>query len=233
MWTSSAVSSDLQEYERNLFRFIDPDGAQGILDLVDNTHEADILEGILYRSREVVNNVPPRIHRLLARPFELHNPLFPSRFRSGYQPGVLYSAESISTAALERGYQKVRFLRETPELEIPSLQRQTLINFDVRTEAIDIRVAPYSAAQYELASPTSYVKSQEFTVVARESGAGAIIYSSARGACDGPCVAVLRVDALKNGQPKFLSYAWEIRATSERAMWVNSETSEKLEFIYP
>jgi hypothetical protein len=231
-WTTSAVNSDLEPYQRSLNRFIDPEGGIGILNLVDTVEEALILEGVLYRNREISGQVPTGMHRLLARPFEMRDPQRPSRFRGGYEPGVLYSAETVTTAALERGFHKVKALRESPEMDAPSLQRQTLINFDVRTDAIDIRVAPYASDKYELQSSTSYEKSREFALVARQAEAGAIIYSSARGVGDGPCVAVLSATALKNGQPNFLSNAWDIRVDRERAIWENSETLEKLQFLY-
>lgn len=231
-WTISAVKSDLQNYHRGLHRFIDPEGGIGILDLVDTAAEAQLLEDVLYRNREVVSDVPKYVHRLLARPFEMRIPIYPSRFRGGYEPGVLYSAETVATAALERGFHKVRALRESPEMDIPSVQRQTMINFEVATEAIDIRVAPYAADKYQLQSPTSYEKSQEFAQVARQASAGAIIYASARGASDGPCVAVLEFSALKTGQPTSLSNSWDVRADREKAIWENSETLEKLEYLY-
>jgi hypothetical protein len=137
-WTSSAVSSDLQPYERNLFRFADPEGASAIADLVDTAIEIEILERALYRSREINKVVPDKIHRLLARPFELQDPAHTSRFRGGYETGVLYSAESIATAALERGFHKVRFIRESVENIETTKNSQILISFDVRTDAIDI-----------------------------------------------------------------------------------------------
>lgn len=232
MWTSSAVSSNLEEYERNLFRFIDLEGAQAILNIVDSAAEVEILESVLYRNRQLGQKVPPKIHRLLARPFELRDPAHPSRFRGGYEPGVLYSAESIRTCALERGFHKVRFLRESPTLVDQKSIAQTLINFDVRTTAIDIRVAPYSRKATELLDPSSYTKSQEFADIARAAGAGAIIYSSARGISDSPCVAVLRSDALKTGQLKWLKNIWSVRATQEKSIWLNSETNETFEFQY-
>jgi hypothetical protein len=231
-WTSSAVSSDLQPYERNLFRFADPEGASAIADLVDTAIEIEILERALYRSREINKVVPDKIHRLLARPFELQDPAHTSRFRGGYETGVLYSAESIATAALERGFHKVRFIRESVENIETTKNSQILISFDVRTDAIDIRVSPYSRRKSELADPNSYAVSQEFGQLARIAGAGAIIYSSARGNTAAPCVAILRPDALKTGQPKALNSGWSIKATKESALWVNTETSETLEFFY-
>ena len=231
-WTSSAVSSDLQPYERNLFRFADVSGSDVILNLVDTAAEANILEGALYSSREIYRELSPKVHRLLVRPFELRDPAHPSRFRGGYETGVLYSAESISTAALERGYHRVRILRESPEMKIGINVSQVLINFDVRTDAIDIRVAPYSRKRAELADPDSYLVSQEFGRLSRAAGAGAIIYSSARGKSEGPCVAILRPDALKTGQPKSLNSAWSVKADINRSLWVNSETLETIEFEY-
>lgn len=231
-WTSSAVSSDLQQYERNLFRFADPEGASAIADLVDTAIEVEVLERALYRSREIHIDVPDKVHRLLARPFELQDPAHASRFRGGYETGVLYSAESVATAALERGFHKVRFIRESVENIMSAKNSQILINFDVRTDAIDIRVSPYSRRKSELADPNSYAASQEFGRLARVAGAGAIIYGSARGSTTTPCVAVLRPDALKTGQPKYLNSGWSIKATKESALWVNTENSETLEFFY-
>lgn len=231
-WTSNAVSSDLQPYERNLFRFADPEGASAIADLVDTAGEIEVLERALYRSREVHKVVPPNFHRLLARPFELQDPAHTSRFRGGYETGVLYSAESVATAALERGFHKVRFIRESVENIVKTNNSQILISFDVRTDAIDIRVSPYSRRKSELADPNSYVASQEFGRLARVAGAGAIIYGSARGNTAEPCVAVLRPDALKTGQPKSLNSGWSIKATKESALWVNTENSDTLEFFY-
>ena len=231
-WTSSAVNSDLEDYERNLFRFIDLEGLQAILNLVDDAAEAEIIEAVLYRSRNIGQVIPVKIHRLFARPLELRDPQLPSRFRGGYDPGVLYSAESIATCALERGFHKFMDLQESPELSNPPSVIQSLINFDVRTRAIDIRVAPYSSKHRELADPKSYTKSQEFGVVARSAGAGAIIYSSARGTGEGPCVAVLRSDALNSGQPNWIKNDWTVRVTREKSIWINSESNQTLEFKY-
>lgn len=231
-WTSSAVNSDLQPYDRNLFRFADASGSDAILNLVDTSAEAQTLEGVLYSSRDIYREVAVKIHRLLARPFELRSPEHPSRFRGGYETGVLYSAETMATAALERGYHRVRLLRESPEFEVGTNVPQVLINFDVKTDAIDIRVSPYSRRKSELEDPNSYAASQEFGRLARTAGAGAVIYSSARGKSDGPCVALLRPDALKTGQPKSLTSAWSVKATKKTAVWVNSETLEVLEFEY-
>jgi hypothetical protein len=231
-WNSATIDSDLQEYENNLFRFTDVTRWRAILNLVDTASEAEVFQSVLDVNRRMSKQVSQKLHPLLAQPFEMRDPAHPSRFRGGYEPGVLYAAETVSTCALERGFHKVRVVRESPELILGPSIGQTLINFDVRTRAIDIRVAPYSSKHRELADPNSYTKSQEFGVVARSAGAGAIIYSSARGTGEGPCVAVLRSDALNSGQPNWIKNDWTVRVTREKSIWINSESNQTFEFNY-
>lgn len=231
-WTSSAVNSDLQPYDRRLFRFAGRAGDDVLAEYVDSTEEINILENELYLARDVNQDVPSNFHRLLSRPFEMRDPIHETRFRSGYETGVLYSAESVATAALEVGFHRVRFLRESPDLDRNTNNQYVLINFEVATQAIDIRVSPYSDRRHELANPNSYASSQEFGRLARTSGAGAIVYGSARGIGVGPCVAVLKPSALKTGQPISLNSAWSVKADTKKALWINSETSEKFEFEY-
>ena len=152
-WTSSAVSSNLEPYERDLFRFIDSDGYIATLNLVDNQDEAEQLEAILYNSRNEPFPQREKIHRVLAYPFENRSPNNLSRFRGGYEPGVLYAAETYKTAALERGYHKVRFIRDSESLQGELTHSQKLINFKVKTDSIDVRIKPFAKDQKIFSNP--------------------------------------------------------------------------------
>ena len=161
--------------------------------LVDTAEEQDILEAILEESKPPLPPDVVGLGYLLASPFR-HAPLAPgSRFRSPTDPGVFYGAGTIRTSAAEIGFWRWKFLQETEGLKRLGPAAHTAFSAPIDTTTVDLRLAPFDKDAAVWSHPSDYSRTQAFARVARQAGAGAILYGSVRGSgvwmvrrCAGP-----------------------------------------------
>jgi len=139
----------------------------------------------------------------LMAPFTHASPDRPSRFSTGFF-GVLYVADVFETALFETIHHHALFMARTQESAGWTSQFREIV-LDVSADLNDVRGAGYAG----LLAPADYSAAQELGQVLQASGAGGIVYPSARKP-GGECVALFYPDLASHAvQARHLDYHWD------------------------
>jgi hypothetical protein len=183
--------------------------------LVDTLEEQALLESLLDESKPVLPVECGGLHYLLSTPFR-YGALYPegSRFRRGGRtPGVFYASQTIATAVTEMAFWRLLFYARSPTIPWPENAAEYTA-FTIRyttSHGLDLTRAPLDRDAATWTHPTDYGPCQSLADAARDAGAMAIRYQSARGA--GRNVALLTCRAFAVREPGERQ-AWRIQADS-------------------
>jgi hypothetical protein len=218
-WTPRAVASELCPWAERAWRVVEAQHVASTMKLVDTLEEQDVLESLIESSKPAPPASSPPLHYLLAAPFRYDAPPGGSRFRGENDPGVFYGAQTVRTACAELGYWRWRFLLDTEGLDEIGPVPHTAFIARLRTPAIDLRKRPFDADAGAWEHRSDYSRTQEFGRIARDAGAGAIIYRSVRDPEPGWCVAVLTPAAFARPRPEPATQTWWLVVRSEGVNW--------------
>nr|WP_306173650.1 RES family NAD+ phosphorylase [Limnobacter humi] len=188
--------------------------------LVDNHDEQDVLEALLDSSKPQMPSGTQQLDYLLATPFRYYPKRGGSRFRSEFDPGVFYGAESVRTAAAELGHWRWKFLMESTGLERLEPVAHTAFRASVETQIIDLRNPPFSVDAQHWQHPWNYHSTQALARTAREAEVGGIIYRSVRDPQPAWCLALLTPTGFeKTPKPHLDMQTWYLAVTQTQVTW--------------
>ncbi len=218
-WTPPAVSSETRPWRAVAWRIVESQHIAATMKLVDTRDEQDVLESLLESSKPRLTTDLRGLDYLLATPFRYCPLRRGSRFRGITDPGVFYGAQSIQTAGAELGYWRWRFLRDAPELERLDPVAHSAFSVELATDAVDLRQPPFDADRALWRHRSDYVATQAFARVARDAGAGAIVYQSVRDPQPGWCAAVLTPAAFALPKPRGGMQTWYLAVSGQAVTW--------------
>lgn len=221
-WTPSGVLLNSGPFNEPMWRLVNKEGKSSTSKVVDTAEEVDVLEELVYQSKDINQVETGKLHRLIATPFQMRDPKNLSRFRGPYDPGVLYAADSFQCAAAEKSFRQVLVLRNSPDMVRIGPSRHTGIQISIKTKVVDVRLAPYKKDAKIFSHPENYDKTQEFGRIAREAGVGGIVYRSVRSPTAGRCIAVLTPKAVAKPNPISSDENWELTVQANTALWINT-----------
>ena len=219
IWTPDAVSSEARHRLEIVWRIVESQHTASTMKLVDTLAEQDLLEEIIEESKPPVPPEATDLDYLLATPFRYVPFPLGSRFRSPFDPGVFYGAESVRTAAAEVGYWRWIFLRETEGLDRLGPATHTAFSVPIRAMAVDLRTPPFDRDSADWTDPHDYAVTQAFGRVAREAGIEAIFYLSVRAPEQSWCAALLTAKAFAAKRPDRETQTWHLLVTRDEAIW--------------
>lgn len=193
-----------------LIRAVETQHVASTMRLVDSIEAQGVLEQALDASKPPIPPAARNLDYLLHTPFRYPPNPWPSRFRAATDPGVLYGAEKIRTALAEVAHWRLRVLLDAVELDVLEPTAHTLFSVRIETDAADAALleAPERA---RVLDPDDYGAAQRWARKARDAGARAIRYPSARDRPNGRCWAVFDPGAFRS-RPKLLEN-WLVRVT--------------------
>ncbi len=218
-WTPPAVSSEARPWRAVAWRMVESQHIAATMKLVDTRDEQDLLETLLESSKPRLPGGLSGLDYLLSTPFRYGPLRRGSRFRGVTDPGVFYGAQSIHTAGAELGYWRWRFLRDAPDLERLDPVAHSAFSVELSTHAVDLRQPPFDADGALWRHRSDYTATQAFARVARDAGAGAIIYQSVRDPQPGWCAAVLSPSAFAEPKPRVGMQTWYLAVSRQVVTW--------------
>jgi hypothetical protein len=230
IWTPTAVASEARPVQREIWRAVEAQHHISTLALVDTLAEQTELEALLEASKPALPPEADRLHWLLSTPFRYPPLSHGSRFRGPATAGVFYGADEIRTACAELGYWRWRFLIDSPELGELSSRPQTVFSASISTNAVDLQQPPFDLDRAAWTHSSDYSACQDFAVIAREAGIGAIRYQSVRDPLAATCTALLTPAAFVNTPPVVQS--WFLSVTRRTVFWVRDYVFSKTAFEF-
>lgn len=223
-WTPAAIASKATIFAESLSRFFVKNAQTSISKITDTEDELILIEGAITRQASRYKNSARDLHPLMQLPFTAKPYAGGSRFRAQFDPGVFYGADSIETAAAERGYHHHLFIKSSPELINSGATAFTFFTAKISTKLVDVRKAPFKKSSYLFHNKDSYTDSQAFASLVRQSGVPGIKYSSVRNPNTGECVALFSPSAFASKQPSTWDENWLCIADSTGARWINNSS---------
>ena len=236
IWTQAEVTSNSEPLDGTFYRFIAKEASNSTAKVTDTIEEIELLETLVRESRtDMPIGEYANYHPLLIRPF--FTPPFPggSRFGSETDFGVFYCAETIETAAAERGYYVQKFRNDADALTLMQGAPHSLITVQVETQIVDVRIPPFKKRQDIFLENIDYSGTQKFAGVVRLTQVSGIIYTSVRNPIKSSCLAVLTPRAFKKKAPISLNESWIAIATENRVRWINNSVTradKSMQFTY-
>jgi hypothetical protein len=160
--------------------------------LVDSDAEQTLLEDLLDAgAKPPVPESFAGLHYLLFTPFR-HPPLRNgSRFGTRQERGILYGARELPVAFAEVAYYRLLFLEGTAADLGAVTVDLTAFSFGLSARrAIDLTRPPFAGFEKQISSKISYSAPQRLGAEMRQDGVECCIYTSARAAGRGVCIAV-------------------------------------------
>lgn len=215
IWTACAGGSERRALAIDSWRAVESQHQIATRKLVDTDAEQLLLEQLIDSVKPPVRAGGTR-HYLLFTPFRY--PPLPngSRFGTSLERGIWYGSERQATLFAEVAYYRLLFLHGTRARLAMVETELTAFRVLVRTtRGVDLTRAPFSAFEGELASRTTYSRTQALGRAMREAGVEAFRYLSARDAGRGANVGVFDPAAFGRRRPRDLE-TWYCTATRER-----------------
>ena len=227
-WQDAWFDTEVKTASGLLWRGVEAQHRVATMRLVDSLAEQAAIERILEASKpplpraaSTARSVEPAPHYLLTTPFRYRSP-HPSRFRAGGDLGLWYGAKERDTACTEVAYWRWRFLMDSAGLREGELVTEhTLFQAQVRSAAIDLTRAPWSASAEAWTHPSDYTACHALAKAARGHGVQWIRYASAR-RLGGHCAAVLTPGGLSLPQPLRLQ-TWVCKVTATQALMLHDD----------
>jgi hypothetical protein len=167
--------------DRRALRYVEKQSRIATSELVDSQAEQQRLEELLEASKPAVPRQAQGLDWLLRSAFRYPPLRYGSRFGSAAERGILYLSETRRALEAELAFYAFKFYEGMSEPPPRPLRRElTVITLRLRTQAgLDLGRLE-DAVLRPLVDPESWRFSQRFGRCAREAGAAAIRYPSAR-----------------------------------------------------
>lgn len=223
-WTPVVIASKSTQFSETLCRFVVKNAHSSIAKITDTDDELILVESAINRHVTTFDNEFRDLHPLLQLPFKAKAYPGGLRFRAQFDAGVFYGADTVKTAAAERGYHQHLFVKSSPELLNSGATPFTFFTVKIAMNLIDVRKPPFSKSPEHFSNKNSYIDSQRFASLVRLSGVPGIKYSSVRNPSAGSCVAMLSPSGFVSKQPASWDENWLCIADSKGARWLNESS---------
>ncbi len=223
-WTPALIASKATLFTETLSRFVIKNRYSSIVKITDNDEELAIVEMAISLQISSLKNSLRDLHPLLKLPFTTKSYPGGSRFRAQFDSGVFYGADTIETAAAERGYHHHLFVKNSPSLVSSGATPFTFFTVKISMDLVDVRMAPFSKSPEIFHNKSSYLESQRFAILVRQSGVAGIAYTSVRNPKKALCVAMLSPDGFATKQPASWDENWSCIADANGARWFNNSS---------
>ena len=234
-WTPAAIASRAEGFTNTVCRFVIKDARRSLSKITDTNGELELVESAIRRQRDLFDQKFRDLHPLLQMPFLAKSYPGGSRFRGNFDPGVFYCADTVQTAAAERGYHHHRFVKNSPNLITTGPTPFTFFTAKISMKVVDVRNAPFSKASAIFEDKNNYADTQRFASVVRQSEVLGITYTSVRSHHKGFCIAMLSPEGFASKQPTRWDENWLCVADANGARWINNSTQashESMSFDY-
>ena len=223
-WTPAAIASKATAFSQTMGRLALKGAQSSIYKITNTDDEAALVASAITRQRANSSFGFGQLHPLMREPFIAK--AFPggSRFRSQFDPGVFYCADSFETAAAERGYHHHLFVKNSPALENSGATAFTFFTVDLSMDLVDVRLTPFSKSPQIFHDKNSYAQSQRFASVVRQAGVSGIKYTSVRNPKKAFCVAMLSPTGFAASKPTSWDENWFCIADRKGARWFNNSS---------
>ncbi len=216
IWMQCAGDSELHTLlhtlQRTAWRVVESQHEVSTRKLVSSAEEQYLLEQLIDEVKPPVQ-VGSRLHYLLFTPFRYPPLRHGSRFGTREQRGIWYGSTDQRTAFVEVAYYRLLFLEGTHAALEPVTTSLTSFTVRMRSaRAIDLTAAPFAAHTRELASPVSYVASQQLGRDMRAAQVEMFCFLSARDTLGGVNVGAFTPDVFRKASPQHFE-RWHCTAT--------------------
>lgn len=232
IWTLCAGDSELGALRLSPWRVVEAQHQVSTRKLVDSTEEQILLEELIDRVK------PPditsgRLHYLLFTPFRYPPLLHGSRFGGRHERGIWYGSLELRSAFAEVSYYRFVFLEGT-RADLGTVSTPlTAFTAGVRTvHGVDLTKPPFEAYRRVIASPTSYVETQQLGDAMRASSVEVFCYPSARDIENGTNVGVFVPAAFGRAKPRILE-TWHCAASRDRVDLTKGDYFTRRSFTFP
>lgn len=216
-WTPDALLSNARHDSGSGWRVVEAQHFVSTTKLTDSAEEQRRLEELIEDSKPVIPEECRYLHYLLFTPFRYGAPYpYGSRFRAaGLSLGVFYGAVLPQTAIAEVAFHRLLFYAESPATPWPSEPGEfSVFSVEYATgRALDLTLAPLSAAADVWTHPTDYAPCQQLAERARTAGVDLIKYQSARDPDRGLNLAILSCRAFTKHEP-VSRQSWRIQLSA-------------------
>ena len=234
-WTPAAIAAKAAGFADTVCRFVIKDARSSLSKITDTNDELELVERAIRRQRDLFDQRFRDLHPILQMPFLTKSYPEGSRFRGEFDPGVFYGADTVQTAAAERGYHHHRFVKNSPDLVTTGPTPFTFFMVKISMKCVDVRNAPFSKASAIFEDKNNYADTQRFASVVRQSEVLGITYTSVRSPHKGFCIAMLYPTGFASRQPSSWNENWLCIADAKGARWINNSTQashESMSFDY-
>jgi RES domain len=233
IWTPDALSSELQPYERAVWRLVESQHHVSTMKLVDSLGEQDVLENLIEETKPAYPVECGGLHYLFKTPFR-YGAAYPSgsRFRrAGLTLGVYYASEAPRTAVAEMAFYRLLFFAESPQTPWPTNPSEyTGFSAALKTRRmLDLTAPPLDGDVALWRRLTDYGPCQTLADVARTAEAEIIRYGSVRDAAGGANAAVLSCGAFADVEP-LEAQTWRIGVGGNGAYAIREFPPDRVEF---
>ncbi len=231
-WTEDDIRANLTPYQHTLYRYVEDQGPETTLLLVDTAEEHDILEAALEESKP---EFPPGVpvdptYYLLTSPFRYQSEQYGSRFRPiGAEDGVLYAAENERTALYEFINWRLIFFLDSPDaLPSGTIPAMSFSFKASHPRMIDLCVPPFKDDPH-FTHPSDYSVCQSLAGKARTQDVGIILYQSVRDPELGANAALLTWDAIDNDSEATTGKTIKLLFKADMVLVISGPRGETLE----
>ncbi|GAA5218473.1 RES family NAD+ phosphorylase [Corallincola platygyrae] len=186
-----------------LIRIVESQQQIATTHLVDDLEEQHLLEQLLEEAKPPIPEHARHLHYLLATSFRYPPLNWGSRFGTKFEPSLFYGALQATTAQAETAYYRLLFWHsmEVPPPNPIRSQHSAFTATFASDKVINLTSEPYLARQPDWTHPGNYLHTQRLGAEAREQGAEAIIYTSARDPAKGRNIALLTGQVFSETSP--------------------------------
>ena len=221
-WTPAAIASKVAFFSETICRLVVKNSRTSISKITDTHDELIHVENVISQQANNFAYAFRDLHPLMQQPFNTKTEPGGSRFRGQFDKGVIYGADTIETAAAERGYHHHLFVKNSPELTHSGATPFTFFTVKIAMNAVDVRKAPFNKERAVFENRSSYIESQRFASLVRQANVPGIKYASVRNPHIGSCVAMLSPSGFASKQPASWDENWSCIADAKGARWFNN-----------
>ena len=223
-WTPALIASKATLFNETLSRFVTKNRYSSIVKITDNVEEFAAVENAISLQISPLKESFRDVHPLLKQPFITKSYHGGSRFRAQFDSGVFYGADTIETAAAERGYHHHLFIKNSPSLVSSGATPFTFFTVKISMDLVDVRMAPFSKSPEIFDNKSSYLEPQRFASLVRQSGVAGIAYTSVRNPKKAFCVAMFSPAGFATKQPTSWDENWSCIADANGVRWFNNSS---------
>jgi hypothetical protein len=222
IWTRCAGASRIRPLRLRPWRVVEAQHLVSTRKLVDSLEEQAVLERLIDTAKPV-DPTAGRLHVLLATPFRYPPLRHGSRFGTRHERGVWYGSADRATLFAELAYYRFVFL-EGSRADLDGVATwHTAFRAEARTaRGIDLMVDPFTRSRGTIASPTTYIATQQLGQAMREASVEVFRFPSARAPTGGVNVGIFTPTVFGATQPRDFE-TWHCTATRQRVECVRRD----------